>query len=276
MSTLSVPGAEIHYETVGEGPLLVLIAGAQGSAMVYQAVAQRLKDRFTVLTYDRRGFSRSMLDGEQDYDRRLETDAQDVAHLIEHAGKGPAIVFGSSSGAIVALTVLAQHPEVVDTLVAHEPPACRLLPDATARIAENYAIYDKYKAEGISAAMQDFAPRWLAASDRKMLAAAAQSPAGPQIAKNMTYWFEHELRQYPAVTLDMPALQDRSAKVCLVAGEEMRDYPPYSAASALAQQLGLGLSELPGGHIGYSTQTEAFALALIEVLEKHTCDRVHS
>ena len=269
MSTLTVPGAELYYETIGTGPLLVFIAGAQGSAMVYQALAQHLQHSFTVLTYDRRGFTRSTLLGEQDYDHRLETDAQDVARLIEYLDRGPAIVFGSSSGAIVALTVLARHPEVVSTLIAHEPPACRLLPDAETRIAQNYEVYETYKTQGIPAAMHDFAPRWLAPSDRTMLAASAQSPAGPQIARNMTYWFEHELRQYPAVSFDLQSLQDQSAKLCLVAGEEMRDYPPYAITVALAKRLGLVVTELPGGHIGYAAQADAFATALVDMLRKH-------
>ena len=58
MSILQVPGAELHYDLVGDGPLIVFIAGAQGSAAVFQPIAEALKDRFTVLTYDRRGFSR--------------------------------------------------------------------------------------------------------------------------------------------------------------------------------------------------------------------------
>ncbi|MGH3803284.1 MAG: alpha/beta fold hydrolase [Pseudonocardiaceae bacterium] len=59
-----------------------------------------------VVTYDRRGFSRSQLDGPRDYDHRLEIDADDIRRLIEHLSDEPATIFGSSSGGVVVLEVL--------------------------------------------------------------------------------------------------------------------------------------------------------------------------
>src|SRR4051812_11714694 len=110
MTFLDVPGARLHYETDGTGPLIVMVPGASGAADPFRAVAGHLAARHTVALYDRRGFSRSRLDGPQDHDRRLQTDADDVRRLIEHLGVEPATVFGASSGAVVALEVLARHP----------------------------------------------------------------------------------------------------------------------------------------------------------------------
>src|SRR3546814_7884451 len=122
---LEVPGARLYYETYGSGPVMLMVPGATGSAYSFQRVREHLAARYTVATYDRRGFSRSQLDGQQDYDRRLETDANDVRRLIEHSSDKPAILFGSSSGGIIVLEVLARHPSVVRTLVPHEPTAVR-------------------------------------------------------------------------------------------------------------------------------------------------------
>lgn len=127
MSTLEVPGACLYYETHGSGPLIALIAGAAGTGDVYAAITPHLAARYTVVRYDRRGFSRSRLDGPQDYGHRLETDAGDVRHLIEYLSEEPAIVFGASSGAIVGLELLARHPSVVRALVPYEPPMLRML-----------------------------------------------------------------------------------------------------------------------------------------------------
>src|SRR5262245_26125927 len=129
MGLLEVSGARLYYESHGRGPLMVMVPGANGDARAFESVAQHLAARFTVVTYDRRGFSRSTLDGPQDYDRRLETDADDVRRLIEHLSDEPAIVFGASSGGIVVLEVLTRHLSVVHTLLPFEPPAVRLLPD---------------------------------------------------------------------------------------------------------------------------------------------------
>src|SRR5262249_12740700 len=82
MSILAVPGARLYYETHGSGPLLLMIPGAPGTADVFTRVTDHLAAHYTVVTYDRRGFSRSQRDGSQDYDHRLETDADDVWRLI--------------------------------------------------------------------------------------------------------------------------------------------------------------------------------------------------
>src|SRR3546814_16456544 len=109
------------------------------SDLSFQRVREHLAARYTVATYDRRGFSRSQLDGQQDYDRRLETDANDVRRLIEHSSDKPAILFGSSSGGIIVLEVLARHPSVVRSLVPPEPAALRLLHDGPKRLAFFFA-----------------------------------------------------------------------------------------------------------------------------------------
>src|SRR5260370_15904811 len=127
MSTLKVPGAQLSYEVTGSGPLLILIPGAAGVGEVFRPLAHLLSAQYQVVTYDRRGFSHSSLDGPQDYDHRLATDADDVRRLIKHLTDQPTTVFGSSSGAIVALEVISHSPERVRTVAAHEPPAVSLL-----------------------------------------------------------------------------------------------------------------------------------------------------
>jgi hypothetical protein len=63
MSTLKVPGAQLYYEVSGDGPLLILIPGAAGTGEVFRPLTGPLAERYQVVTYDRRGFSRSELDG---------------------------------------------------------------------------------------------------------------------------------------------------------------------------------------------------------------------
>jgi acetyltransferase/esterase len=70
MSYFGVPGARLYYETRGTGPLLLLIADANGDANVFPPLADLLAANLTVVTYDRRGYTRSVLDGAQDYAHR--------------------------------------------------------------------------------------------------------------------------------------------------------------------------------------------------------------
>src|SRR5262245_42281188 len=102
---------------------------ASGTAHIFTKVTEHLVAHNTIVTYDRRGFSRSYLEGPQDYEHRLETDAEDVRCLIEHLSDEPATVFGSSSGGVIILVVLIHHPAVVRTLVPYETAAVRQLSD---------------------------------------------------------------------------------------------------------------------------------------------------
>ena len=60
MSGLIDTGAtKLYYEMRGSGPPLLLITGGAGDAGEWAAVAPGLADGHTVITYDRRGMSRS-------------------------------------------------------------------------------------------------------------------------------------------------------------------------------------------------------------------------
>lgn len=266
MSTLEVPGAKLNYQVVGSGPLLVLIPGARGDGTIYQPLAHSLSPQFSVLTYDRRGCAGSSLDGPQDYARRLQTDAGDVARLVQHAGAGPAAVFGSSSGALVALEVLARHPETVGTLAAHEPPAMKLLPDSRTWLAFVQEIYDTYHADGLQPALGKFLTSMMSESDREMLKRNAGREDRAQMARDFDYWFEHELRQYPATDFDMAALRAGAGRTMFIAGEETADLVPHRIAVIFARELGAPLHVLPGGHVGYVTHADGFAYALAALL----------
>src|SRR5262249_24245163 len=100
MSTLDVPGAILHYESQGIGPVLVLIPGANGEAGIFKPLADALQDAFTVVRYDRRGFSDSRLtNAQEEGDCRLTADGNDIASLLAHlVGAGKGFVLGNSSG----------------------------------------------------------------------------------------------------------------------------------------------------------------------------------
>jgi pimeloyl-ACP methyl ester carboxylesterase len=261
VSSLDVPGARLYYETYGNGPLMVMIPGANGVADGFRMVAEQLAPHYTVLIYDRRGFSRSQLDGPQDYDRRLETDADDVRRLIEHVGDEPATVFGASSGAIVALTVLARHPSSVRTLIPFEPPAVRLLPDGQKWLDFFTEVYNLYRRSGIEPALTKFREHAFPASDRQVMAHAPRNDA------NATYWFERELRQYPAVDLDLDRLVEHADRIVLAVGRVGAGYPAHDVNAELGKKLGRAVVELPGGHVGAIAHPAEFARELVLALE---------
>jgi len=268
MSILDVPGARLYYETHGNGPLMLMVPGANGEADLFKRVMDHLAAHYTVVTYDRRGFSRSHLDGPQDDDHRLETDADDVRRLIEHVSDEPAIVFGSSSGGVVVLDVLTHHPSVVRTLVPFEPAAVRQLPDGQTWVDFFCGLYDLYRQSGMEPALQTFRAQTFAESDQQVMVRARDPKNGAYSHANATYWFEHELRQYPAVDLDLDALKAHADRIVPMAGRESRGHPCYEVNVELGKKLGRDVIELPGGHVGYVTQPAAFARAFMQALAR--------
>jgi acetyltransferase/esterase len=265
MATLEVPGACLYYETRGSGPLMLMVPGANGTAHVFHEVAGHLSANYTVVTYDRRGFSRSYLDGPQQYDRRLEIDADDVRRLIEHLGDEPATIFGSSSGAVIILAVLRYYPSVIRTLVPYESAAVRQLPDGQRWVDFFFEIYELYRQAGMQSALESFREHTFALCDRQLMARAIDLKNG-EVRANANYWFERELREYPAVTLDLALLRTHAEQILPAAGRESRGYPTYEATAALARELGRDLIELPGGHVGYLAHPGDFARELMQAL----------
>ena len=124
MATARLNGVELYYETVGAGPRLVLTHGSWTDGSGWAPVVAALAGRYEVVTWDRRGHSRS--ESGAGPGSRAE-DAADLAALIEHLGGGPVHVAGNSYGAIVTLTLVTTQPELVVSAAVHEPPALALL-----------------------------------------------------------------------------------------------------------------------------------------------------
>jgi pimeloyl-ACP methyl ester carboxylesterase len=61
-ASLQVQGATLFYRVRGLGPLLLILPGGDGDADTADALRTQLVDRCTVVTYDRRGLSRSTID----------------------------------------------------------------------------------------------------------------------------------------------------------------------------------------------------------------------
>ncbi len=111
-------GTAIAAESFGRGPALVLVDGAlchrrMGPAM---ALAEALCDDFTVWLYDRRGRGQSVAAPPAAAEREID----DLAAVLAAAG-GHAFVWGTSSGAVLALDAAA-HVDGIERLALYEAP----------------------------------------------------------------------------------------------------------------------------------------------------------
>ena len=93
--SVAVPGGTIYFRTEGSGPPLVLIGGGPSNADTLAALAGHLAADHTVITYDRRGYSHSQLD-DPTQPATIAVHADDVRHVLDDLGAGPASVFATT------------------------------------------------------------------------------------------------------------------------------------------------------------------------------------
>jgi pimeloyl-ACP methyl ester carboxylesterase len=266
--TLKVPGATLHYEVCGSGPVLLLIPGGPADAGGFAPVRDELSDRYTVVTYDPRGLSRSPFDGEAE-DTTVQTFAHDVHELLSELGSEPAYVLGDSGGAIYGLELVSRYPEQVRALVVHEPPLVSLLDDAEEHARFGREVYDTYLSEGIGPAMGKFASGTGLDQDEPW----PVDPT-PELAEaitrmqgNMDFFLGHMWLPLGDYAPDISRL--RSRPIIVAVGEASEGQLAYRAAVTLAEQLGKEPVVFPGGHSGTITRPEAYAARLHEVLSRY-------
>jgi pimeloyl-ACP methyl ester carboxylesterase len=112
----SADGTALAFDRFGDGPAIVMVAGAFNTRATTEPLGQTLASNFTVLNYDRRGRGESGDTTPYAVDREID----DLAALITAAG-GEASVFGYSSGAVLAL-IAATRGLPITTLTLYDPP----------------------------------------------------------------------------------------------------------------------------------------------------------
>jgi len=116
-TVISKDGTTIAFDQTGKGPAVILVDSALADRGVCVKLAKLLAEEFAVINYDRRGRGES---GDiQPY--AVEREVEDIEALVDKAG-GSAFIFGSSSGAVLALEAASKLPAKIKKQVLYEPP----------------------------------------------------------------------------------------------------------------------------------------------------------
>ena len=117
---LELEGDWIRYNVIGGGPPVVLVHGWLSSSRIWEQLAGRLAQRFTVYTLDLPGF------GESDKPLSgygIRNGSRLLYAFCAHFGLTRANVIGHDLGGAMAVKLAADHPDVVGRLVVICAPA---------------------------------------------------------------------------------------------------------------------------------------------------------
>ncbi|GAA0686718.1 hypothetical protein GCM10010193_45750 [Kitasatospora atroaurantiaca] len=259
MPEVGVNGVSLYYESRGAGPGVVMVHGSWSDADSWTHVVPGLATQCRVVTYDRRGHSRSE---EPLTQGSVHEDVADLAALIEELGLAPAFVCGNSYGSLITLRLACARPELLRGIAVHEPPGLDLLRDdpelrsITAGFADRIEPVRVLLEAGESAAAAELFVETVAFGP----GAWAQLPAPLRhtFVRNAPTYLD-ELRDPDALDLDLEALSRFAEPVLLTRSDNS---PPMF--EPILDRIALDLPQAEShmyfgaGHTPHVTQPEEY------------------
>lgn len=259
---IDIGSTRLYHEVRGSGPALLLITGSTGDADEWAALVPELARGLTVVTYDRRGFSRSPRPDGWTATSPAE-QADDAAALMQALDLAPAAVVGHSAGASVACELVARHPRVVRSALLYEPPLFAIVPDGPGIVAGMRAALEPVlAADGPRQAMAAFMRMNAGDEVFEQWSAAAGPAQRDRVLDNGAVLFGVELPWVATFVPDREAMRTSGVPLTVVLGADDGDTVFGAAAAWLAEGTGADRVEMPGGHAGFVTYPEEF-LALV-------------
>jgi pimeloyl-ACP methyl ester carboxylesterase len=258
-STINIPHVTLTYDVRGsltdrDQPVLLLIGCPMG-ASGFQTLASHFPER-TVVTYDPRGIERSVRTDSGELNPMIH--AGDLAVLIGTLDVGPVDIFASSGGAVNALALLANRPDLVNTVVAHEPPLVTILPDSKAAQAATDDIYATYQRDGHGAGMAKFIA--LVSFEGEFPDDYTDQPAPDPAMFGLPteddgsrddILMGQNIRGTTSYQPGFEALAEVKDKLIIGVGEESANQLAARGGKAVAERLGLTPVVFPSGHGGF-------------------------
>lgn len=268
--TLAVQGASIYFEVRGTGPVLLISQSGEGTAGRSADLVDQLVPDYTVVTYDRRGLSRSPLDDPAS-GVTIDAHADDVQQVLAHLTDDPAIMLGCSLGATIGMNLITRYPGQVSTLIAHEPVAPRLLSSQSERIHHEQELRDVqniFHLDGLSAVIKEIAKiLGIDPSGQDTEPGITQHPFDAERKANFIFFIENDFDAILGDTLDAADLKNTLTRIVPAVGRATpRTVFDYRCAQELAMLIGVDVAEFPGGHNGNTTHPKAYAARLRDIL----------
>lgn len=249
----------LHWEREGAGPTVVLSHALGCSLAMWDGVAARLKDHFTVLRYDHRGHGRS---DAPPGPYSLQMLADDVASLIAAQVSGPVHFVGLSMGGMTAQALAVQHPQLVKSVVIANAASWY---DDAARAMWQTRI-ETVRARGVGAIAEGAMQRWFTPAFR------ADAAGAVRVAALRAQLEQTDAAAYAAsceavASMDFRESNQRIGCPALVIAGTLDEATPPALSMAIAAGIaGAQLRRIEAAHLSAVEKPEAFAALLRDFL----------
>ncbi|MEE2643972.1 MAG: alpha/beta hydrolase [Myxococcota bacterium] len=155
---VSVPGARLSYQVIGEGPALLFIMGFLARGLAWRHQLEALAPRWRCIIFDNRGIGESHAERQSSGMHEL---AEDALAVLNHAGEARAHIVGVSMGGMIAQRLVLMTPEKVKSLsllVTHPGGLHRVIPPRRGWLAFLRAQRARESADHLSALLQLLCP----------------------------------------------------------------------------------------------------------------------
>lgn len=150
--SVDIRGEQLHYIEKGKGEPLIFVHGSISDYRSFFSRVEPYSEDYHVVTYSRRYAwpNKQVFDETVDYSARIHAD--DLYALIQKLGFQKVHLVCHSYGALTALTMALDHPEVIKSLVLGEPPIISLAENTE----KGRASWDSFIKDDFRPAKQDF------------------------------------------------------------------------------------------------------------------------
>jgi len=262
MPLVDIGDAEIHYDFVGTGQPLLLVAGLGGSSAYWDVNTAELSRHSQLVLHDHRGTGKS---SKSEIAYTVEGIADDLVRTMDRIGVQRADLLGHSMGGAIGMVTAARHPDRIGRLIVY---ASWTRADAQMKLCfETRKTMLQYRgAEGYCRATPLFLyPPWYIHSnwealEREIAAAIAAFPPASIADSRMDAVLAFESAPYTKAI--------RCPTLVLVAADDILT-PPYFSERLASDIPGARLEILEkGGHACSRTVPDRFNRAVIGFLKQ--------
>lgn len=238
---LNINDNQIYCNIQGCGKTVILIHGAGCDSDFFEDTSTLLSKYFKVITYDRRGYSRSNGVIETDFFNDSIEDLFSIIKLLTPNQK--VILVGCSAGALIAMKFSERYPELTSMVIAHEPPFLNLLPSGHSAIEILNQVDEFIEIKKFGRAANRFLLLMEEGEDNKKI---KSEETMIREEKNMKYFMQYEFKS--TFDKELSFKFDDKLNLIIGAGDAHRENYHFIYAKEYTKENDISFVHFPGKH----------------------------